>query len=301
MIDLNLFIVFDAIYTTGSVKEAAERLNVSPPAISHSLSKLREIYNEPLFVREGRGLKATSFASELHKSTKDHLSYLVNSQNLFSDFNSEKTNRIFKIGTESDLDLVFYPQLLKEMELENNDGLSVQKYTEATSDEDIKNALRLRKIDIVLTTIPINERSYINEKIASEKIVVAVRKGHPRIKENDTLTKEMFFSEKHTSWRNLRGEQMVLESLSTENLPKRDIVYTAESNLNLLYMTMNQDWLSVTTESLIDIVSPMNNLNVFKPPFEMNELPLYVTYHKAFEKDKGIQWLIQKIKDSLGK
>jgi DNA-binding transcriptional LysR family regulator len=61
-IDLNLFAVFDAIYTAGSLTKAADVLCITQPAVSNSLSRLREMLNDPLFVRTGHTMTPTPAA-----------------------------------------------------------------------------------------------------------------------------------------------------------------------------------------------------------------------------------------------
>jgi DNA-binding transcriptional LysR family regulator len=50
-VDLNLFVVFDAIYAEGGASWACSRLNLTQPAVSHALGRLRLTFNDPLFVR----------------------------------------------------------------------------------------------------------------------------------------------------------------------------------------------------------------------------------------------------------
>lgn len=295
IIDLNLFYVFDAIYTTGSVKSAAEKLNVSPPAISHSLGKLRDIYKDPLFVRDGKGLKRTVFADGLHIKIKESLSLLVNSQNLLVDFDIKKDNKIFKIGTDSDLDLLFYNKLLKNTKDFNN--IKIIKENNLLNDDDIKNALRLRNVDLIITSTPIKEMSYINKEVKNEDIVAVVRIDHPRIK--NSLSKEQFFYEEHSGWTGLRDNQKTLESLMIEKNEHRNVVYNNTSNLNLLYMTMEQDWITISSKTFFNLVNTNKKLKSFPIPFNTNKLPFYITYHKSFENDKGIQWLITEIEKSF--
>src|SRR5215813_6290603 len=57
--DANLLLAFDALLRTGSVTGAARRMNVSPPAMSHTLSRLRAAVGDPLFVRSGNRLVPT--------------------------------------------------------------------------------------------------------------------------------------------------------------------------------------------------------------------------------------------------
>lgn len=52
-IDLNLFIVFDTIYSEENLTRAGESLCVTQPAVSNALSRLRDIFGDPLFIRTG--------------------------------------------------------------------------------------------------------------------------------------------------------------------------------------------------------------------------------------------------------
>jgi len=58
-LDLNLLVVLDAIHGEGGVSRAAAKLNLTQPAISHALARLREAFGDPLFVRQGRVLVPT--------------------------------------------------------------------------------------------------------------------------------------------------------------------------------------------------------------------------------------------------
>ncbi|MEF1304760.1 LysR family transcriptional regulator, partial [Vibrio owensii] len=68
--DLNLLKTFDAVMKSKSVNDAATALNITAPAVSHALNKLRDQYQDPLFVRQGRGIVPTNFAIELHAEIK---------------------------------------------------------------------------------------------------------------------------------------------------------------------------------------------------------------------------------------
>ena len=64
-IDLNLLVVFMVMFREGSVSKAAKYLNVRQPAVSGSLVRLRNCFDDPLFFREGRGMRPTSRAVEI--------------------------------------------------------------------------------------------------------------------------------------------------------------------------------------------------------------------------------------------
>ena len=70
MYDLNLLVALDAMFNEGSVSAAAERLNLSVPAMSRTLERARRTFGDPLFVRAGRGLVPTPRAEALRDATR---------------------------------------------------------------------------------------------------------------------------------------------------------------------------------------------------------------------------------------
>jgi DNA-binding transcriptional LysR family regulator len=64
-LDLNLLVVLDVVLEEGSVSRAASRLNMSVPAVSRALGRLRVALGDPLMVRSGRGLQPTATALDL--------------------------------------------------------------------------------------------------------------------------------------------------------------------------------------------------------------------------------------------
>ena len=64
-LDLNLLVVLEAIHAEGSLTRAARRLNLSQPAISHALGRLRDALDDPLFLRQGN-----AFSSQLPLTRK---------------------------------------------------------------------------------------------------------------------------------------------------------------------------------------------------------------------------------------
>ncbi|MBK4714889.1 MULTISPECIES: LysR family transcriptional regulator [Tenebrionibacter/Tenebrionicola group] len=73
-LDLNLLKALDALIDEGSVTRAAQRLSLTQPAVSGMLARLREYFNDPLFVRAQRGIVPTLRAQQLAAPVKQILS-----------------------------------------------------------------------------------------------------------------------------------------------------------------------------------------------------------------------------------
>src|SRR5688572_23188704 len=75
-LDLNLLVVFDAIFAERHISRAARRLGKSQPAVSGALARLRSVLNDPLFLRDGAGVRPTRLARELATPVREALKLL---------------------------------------------------------------------------------------------------------------------------------------------------------------------------------------------------------------------------------
>ena len=79
--DLNLFVIMNAIYTEGSLTKAAEVVGITQPAVSNALSRLREKFNDDLFVRTGSGMVPTHKTENIINDIQNALSLMQKSVN----------------------------------------------------------------------------------------------------------------------------------------------------------------------------------------------------------------------------
>ena len=63
--DLNLLVAFEALMTEGQVTRAARRLHITQPALSGALARLRTVFGDQLFVKDGKSMRPTLRAREL--------------------------------------------------------------------------------------------------------------------------------------------------------------------------------------------------------------------------------------------
>ena len=96
-VDLNLFIVFDAIYTEANLTRAGQIVGITQPAVSNALSRLRETFNDPLFLRTAQGMVPTPMAQNIIGPVRNALQLLrvsVQESRVFSPKEANKTYRI---------------------------------------------------------------------------------------------------------------------------------------------------------------------------------------------------------------
>lgn len=114
-IDLNLLVVFEAIYTEGSVTRASSRLNLTQPAISHALARLRTLFDDPLFTRQGHAMVPTAMARSIIEPIATSLSTLDGTLSRASAFDPGKAQRTLAIGLPGGDEAMFLPALLRRV------------------------------------------------------------------------------------------------------------------------------------------------------------------------------------------
>lgn len=109
--DLNLLVAFDALMQERSVTRAASRLKVGQPAMSHSLSTLRVLLLDELFVRVGTVMQPTAYAFVLAEPVRVALAQIQAALHAPSTFNPATEERTLRLGFSSEVELLLIPEL----------------------------------------------------------------------------------------------------------------------------------------------------------------------------------------------
>ncbi|PKH64855.1 LysR family transcriptional regulator, partial [Psychrobacter sp. 4Dc] len=116
VVDLKLIKVFITIFDTKSVSLAAERLNITQPSVSHSLSRLRYLMKDQLFTRTREGMIPTFHATQLYDSLNQPLLDIENVINEVKEFDFRNSNRCFRIALTDIGGMYFLPLILSSLE-----------------------------------------------------------------------------------------------------------------------------------------------------------------------------------------
>lgn len=113
--DLNLLVLFDVVMAERNVSRAADRLHLSPSAVSHGLGRLRRLFNDPLFLRKPKGVVPTVRATDLAAPIADILARVQSVMLLTEPFDPTISSRRFMIGAPDGVSSVFLTPLLTEL------------------------------------------------------------------------------------------------------------------------------------------------------------------------------------------
>src|SRR5262249_25140497 len=113
-IDLNLLTALESLLSHASVGRAAQRMNLSQPAMSHALKRLREIFHDPLLVRVGTRMELTSRGASLRLPVEAALGRV---RDLLAGeaFDPGRSARTFRLSISDNASGVLLPPLLKRL------------------------------------------------------------------------------------------------------------------------------------------------------------------------------------------
>lgn len=191
-IDLNLFVVFDAIYAEGSITRAAKRLNLSQPAISHALARLRETLDDPLFVRRRRTMTPTPLAQRIVEPVRQSLQRFEATLTKVDRFDPKTATKRFTVAMRDVLEAEMLPTLMPGIvRAAPGIDLSVVRAERRELEQELAAGTLDAAIDIALPLADEIKR----QRLTLERSVVVARKRHPRIK--GRLTLAAYLAEEH--------------------------------------------------------------------------------------------------------
>jgi DNA-binding transcriptional LysR family regulator len=178
-IDLNLLVVFDAVYTAGGITAASRVLNLSQPAVSHALARLRVALGEPLFERQGRGIAPTPFARSIAGPVREALGAMERTFDASQQFDAATAERTFRIGLREALEPSVLPALARSIcDAGPRLGLVAARHDRPRLETD----LAAGEFDLAFDVRLALAERLPHERVLVDRLVVVARKHHPLLR-----------------------------------------------------------------------------------------------------------------------
>jgi DNA-binding transcriptional LysR family regulator len=291
--DLNLFIAFDVIYTEKNLTKAGQVLGITQPAVSNALSRLRELFDDELFIRTSKGMIPTPVANQIINDVRSALSLIQNTISETEKFDPFTADMTFKISIGDSSEYRLLPLLIKEL-AEVAPKIKVETYL--TPRKDAPRELASGTINFSIDP-PVHSDPHLkHEKIYEEDYVMIVRKDHPILEKKEiTIQDYLDLSHIHISNRKtgLGHVDMTLYRLGLS----RDISLRAQHFLVAPYIVEQSDLAITTTKGFaVD-----RNLAWRELPFEIDPLVLHLYWHEAKDSDTSSKWMKELMLKTYGK
>ena len=291
--DLNLFIAFDVIYTEKNLTKSGQVLGITQPAVSNALARLRDLFNDELFIRTSRGMIPTPVANQLIGDIRNALSLIQNTISVSEKFDPSTAEMTFKISIGDTSEYRLLPLLIKEL-AEIAPKVKVETYL--TARKDAPRELASGAIDFSIDPPLQSDQHLKHEKIYQEDYVMIVRKDHPILeKQNITLEDYLDLSHIHISNRKtgMGHVDMTLYKLGLT----RDIYLRAQHFLVAPYIVEQSDMAITTTKGFaVD-----RNLAWQELPFDIDPLVLHLYWHENNDNESSSKWMRDLMLKTYGK
>jgi DNA-binding transcriptional LysR family regulator len=179
--DLNLLVLFETVLEERNVGRAAARLNLSASAVSHGLGRLRQLLNDPLFLRTPKGVVPTARGMELAAPIADILARIRNVVSTAEPFDPATSTRRFTVGAPDSISAVVLPQLFTALRpAAPRIDISVRQIlpTPARVWQSAIADLEARAMDIAIIPTDDVPARFAERVLYDEDFVIAMRTGH---------------------------------------------------------------------------------------------------------------------------
>lgn len=290
-VDLNLFIVLDAIYAEGSITRASLKMNLTQPAISHALNRLRQLFDDPLFERQGHVMTPTPLARSIIEPVRRALRGFEVTLNGAARFDAASSERSFSLGVRDVLEASVLPPLMASIARE---APSATLNTLQVSRRELESELAAGTLDAAIDILLPLSNDIRRTQLAGDQTVVLVRRGHPLVKRRK-LTLETYLQLEHiqTSSRR-RGPGLEDVELSRQGLQRR-IRLRCQHYFAACRVVSETDLALTMPERLARIVNQQFNNQLLPFPLEMPALDIYLYWHANVDNDPANLWLREQI------
>ena len=183
-IDLNLLAIFDTIYAEGSITRASRRLNLSQPAISHALGRLRQMIDDPLFTRHGRLMMPTPLARRMIEPIRQSLQTIEATLTKRDPFAPATAVKHFTVGTRDVLEAAILGALMR------NVAAAVPRITISSvraERRELERELSAGTLDAAIDVLLPLPEEVRRERLGTEWLTVVARRRHPNVGRRLTL------------------------------------------------------------------------------------------------------------------
>jgi len=283
--ELQLLYVFDAIMTERSVTRAADRLAMTQPAVSNAISRMRQIWNDPLFVRKGRNIEPTSYALSLWDQVSDPMFALTNAVSA-TQFDPGTSKRRFRIAvTDMFVELV-WPQLIELLERE---APAVDVHAVPYTPEGTHHDLREAHVDLAVGVLTQHDHSLRSTWLFEGGYLLAMRADHPLA--GRPITMDEFLSARHLLVTMSGDAHGFVDSYLDQKGHSRRIASTVNHFSIVPKILRASDLIAAVPELISQDCGFVNGLWMGELPFSVDPTSLYLIWHARHDRDPGIVWL----------
>ncbi|MEX0605482.1 MAG: LysR family transcriptional regulator [Marinobacter sp.] len=284
-LDLNLLHVFDTIFREGSLTRAAHALHLTQPAVSHSLARLREHFDDPLFTRQGNQMVPTPLARRFAESMRPGLTQIQSAVNQFHAFDPANQRKTYSLALRDILESTFLPQLMPRLDPYPD----IEIVSQRIARRDMETMLAAGKLDFAVDVLlPISTQTS-HELLRKDRLVV-IAKALADGEQARALTMDEYLHAQHVLVSS-RAEGPGIEDFELSRMGvQRKIRLRCQHYYAACRVVENTNLLLTMPETYARIISKHARVDIMTPPAELPGIDVHLYWHKPYEKEPALIW-----------
>ncbi|AWT48718.1 LysR family transcriptional regulator [Psychrobacter sp. YP14] len=287
-IDVRLLLLFQAIYQQNTISKAAQKLDIGQPAASLGLNKLRQHFDDPLFVRVGNQMQPTQTAQNLFPLVNNALQHIRAVNDYTHHFEPKNSSRRFHISMTDISHMIIVPKLIKYLK----QHAPHTKLDISAINSDTPSRMSSGEIDLAIGYIPHLEAGFFQQTFFEQHYSVVVRQDHPRLTQN-TLTLEAYQQEQHADVISSGTGHYLLEDHLRRRHIKRHIAITLPTYLGVGLIIQQTDLVATLPDKLAKLLLQENRLHTLPLPLDIPKYQVKQHWHERMHANPDNQWLRQ--------
>jgi DNA-binding transcriptional LysR family regulator len=285
-LDLNLLRVFLAIWDLRSLTAAGQRLGLTQPAISHALRRLRDRFDDPLFVCTTNRMLPTDTAVRLHEPLDQALGLINRTLQERAAFDPQLTARTFRIAMSDVSETYYLPRLMTKL---MRAAPLLRLDIVPLSVDSVVAAMRAGEVDLALGFLKNLERECDSRALFDDRMICMIRSGHPLARAK--LTKASFANLRYVHAGSAAPGHQIVEQWLADAGIRRDIAIRLGHFTVAPEIVRRTDLAVIFPESLGRQLNRAQAFRLLPLPFDLPAIEIKVHSHPRFASDKGVGWL----------
>jgi DNA-binding transcriptional LysR family regulator len=295
-LDLNLLLVFHHLLILKRVSAVAELLNMSQPAVSSALGRLRSSLNDELFIRTQAGMTPTPYALQLAAPVAMAMDGIQQALNVRGAFDPKTSTRNFTIALTDVGEMYFLPVLMDAL-AHAAPGVTLQVVSVAQSSlkEDMSNG----QIDLAMGLLPQLQAGFFQQSLFKQKYVCLMRQKHP-LAQLKSLTVSALFAAEHVRVLATGTGHGRVDLALDKQKHQRKVRLTVPHYVALGDVLQHSNLIATVPERFaLRIVKPFD-LTMRDLPIKIDNSAIHQCWHGRLHRDPGHQWLRQLMRNLFG-
>ena len=294
-LDLNLFKALVAIYEERQVTAAADRLGVTQPGLSHSLSRLRALTGDELFLRRPGGMVPTAAATALYEKVRPGLKLVQDSLAPPRAVEPARLARRFVLGMNDYGASVLLPRLIRHMTaVAPRVRLSTRHFAHGSQYD----ALRAGDIDLSIT-VGEAQPGWASQDVLFEETALAVAaRGNPHIKTKEKISLKAYTACPHVIMAPDADERNWIDDILTDLGTARTIQHTVPHFLAIPAILKDSALISTLPRRLALKLADDPGLKTYALPFAAPSHQIVQVWPKRQDRDPLHRWLRRTLREA---